>query len=200
MGTILIMPIDLNRDAENPCLPARWRSAYEETQELKTNAVYVVRDQSFGVKRKFILSEQGLDFGFERNHHYPSPIQISTNIDSFDSWLVDDWKAVTRLSKLEQDWNNYGSEPPLAIAIEQAKSALKILFGLNFRPTGIDPSVEGGVCLSFSDERLYADIEFFNNGKILAVTTENGMQPEVWELTPNDIFSTAIKLKNFLRK
>ena len=52
----------------------------------------------------------------------------------------------------------------------------------DFKPSSIDPSVEGGVCLSFQKDGRYGDIECFNSGEILAVTSTGGDDTTVWEI------------------
>ena len=74
-----------------------------------------------------------------------------------------DWAG---LSALEKDWNTYGSDQPSQEALAAARGAY---LGCVVKPRVV-PCVEGGVSLVWMHEDRYADIEFFNEGVIVAIT------------------------------
>jgi hypothetical protein len=89
-------------------------------------------------------------------------------------------KEIERLVDLLPDWNSYGADPPSATAAEAAISAVRHLDDMELVPDRIVPSAEGGIGIAFRNGLKYADIEFFNNGEILALTANNGERIEIW--------------------
>lgn len=93
---------------------------------------------------------------------------------------------------LERGWDSYGAEPPTNAAVENARRILRVLWeseaGARIR---LSPSVEGGVSIVFkaSDDR-YADLECFNDGEVLAITSDPGAEPIVWTV---DIAADALR-------
>src|SRR5262245_32797346 len=84
--------------------------------------------------------------------------------------------------RLQRGWDSYEAEPPSETAIDNARRVLAALWeeGAEAR-SRLSPSVEGGVTIAFtSPEGKYADIECFNDGEILAITSEGAAEPSVW--------------------
>ena len=104
--------------------------------------------------------------------------------------------------ELKQGWDSYDAEPPSEAALENARSILRHLWdrgGTN--QVNLAPSVEGGVGIIFSGPRSkYADIECFNDGEILAITSEDGAEPTVWPVDAEaESFRLAIdRISSFL--
>jgi hypothetical protein len=90
--------------------------------------------------------------------------------------------VVENLRTLPNGWDGDAAEAPNDTAIAHAHRVLDILKRLNFHPDRIAPSAEGGVTISFFVERRYGDIELFNTGEILAVTSDGSGNPHVWEV------------------
>lgn len=105
-----------------------------------------------------------------------------TVVEEPKEWLHDCVKQLNQLSKLKDDWDSYGAEAPNQWTINCAREVLKKLASEDFKPSNIDASVEGGVCLSFQSKSHYGDIECFNSGEVFAVTSKNGEDTEVWEI------------------
>jgi hypothetical protein len=106
---------------------------------------------------------------------------------------------VAHLSHLAANWDSYGAEPPNASSIQIARAIIKELSSIELEPTGIDPSVEGGVCISFREGRRYADLECFNNGCVLAVTSLGGADTKVWEIViPEGVRDALHTVHSFL--
>jgi hypothetical protein len=88
-----------------------------------------------------------------------------------------DWHAaatirVAELESLGPQWDGYHAEPPNIAAIQTASSALGILRELGIQPHRIDPSVEGGIIISFRRGGRYGDLECDNDGDVLALTSD----------------------------
>lgn len=86
---------------------------------------------------------------------------------------------------LRPGWDSYDAEPPTETAIDNARHILRVIWTSETAPPlrQISPSVEGGVALVFTGrDQKYADIECFNNGDILAITSDGITEPSVWSL------------------
>lgn len=123
-----------------------------------------------------------------------------TLIKGRSDWLMKAHKRLASLASLEDDWDSYGASPPTAASIETARYVLGRLALTDFRPSDIAPSAEGGVCLSFRQGNRYGDVECFNSGEVLAVTSLGGDQTDVWEVgdVDCDLSSTLERLRAFL--
>ena len=86
------------------------------------------------------------------------------------------------LRKLRVNWDSYGAEPPNAAAVSALRRILLQVSRVGLEPAKIAPSAEGGAAVCFVREGKYADVECFNNGDVLAVTSGDGRDPEVWEV------------------
>lgn len=111
------------------------------------------------------------------------------------------YKEVKELSGLSANWDGCHAESPNSTALNWTKEILEILVCLKFAPTKIIPSVENGVGISFVYNDKYADIECFNEGNILAVTSDRQGNIEVWEVeaTTLGMASTIEKIRVFLQ-
>lgn len=111
-------------------------------------------------------------------------------------------EQLKELSNLPTNWDSYDAEPPNDTALNWTKEILNILSKIGFFPTRITPSVENGVAISFIGNGKYADIECFNDGDILAVTSDGTGNPEVWEVEANTlgIKSAIEKIRVFLNR
>jgi hypothetical protein len=86
---------------------------------------------------------------------------------------------------LQQGWDSYDAAPPGDVAVDNARHVLRVLWTSETAPPlrQISPSVEGGVAFVFTGrDKKYADIECFNNGDILAITSDGSTEPSVWSL------------------
>ena len=117
-----------------------------------------------------------------------------TVVEEPKEWLHDFVKQLTQLSTLDDDWDSYGAEAPNQWAINCAREVLKNLSSEDLKPSSIDASVEGGVCLSFQTKSHYGDIECFNSGEVFAVISKNGEDTEVWKIQ-DPLFRIAPAIK-----
>ncbi len=96
-------------------------------------------------------------------------------------WIAACDQRLEELGKLEEGWNGYGAAAPNDLAISLAKSVLRRLAETGLPAPRVSPSAEEGICLSFRNANLYADIECFNSGEIVAATSDGRGQQNVWE-------------------
>jgi len=135
---------------------------------------------SFGVStRKW--REQSVDVRCGQGYQNSAwtPILL---FDISAEWLGPATRRLSELSKLEQNWDSYDAPAPNERSIKLSINALCVLADLDFKPSSIDPSAEGGVCLSFRNGGRYGDVEFFNCGEALAVTSTGQNDSNVWEV------------------
>lgn len=102
-------------------------------------------------------------------------------------WLQDALQSLSRLAALPPNWDSYGADPPNATAIALARIVLSAMSDIELKPSHLDASAESGVCLSFVQGSRYADIECFNSGEVLAVTSAGDGHPTVWEVPVTDV-------------
>ena len=121
--------------------------------------------------------------------------QGTVPLTAASSWLQDALEALARLAQLPHNWDSYGAEPPNETALAHARDVLDAMSEADLKPSHLDPSAENGVCLSFTQGSRYADIECFNSGEILAVTSSGDGKPIVWEVP-----ATAIDIKLAVRR
>lgn len=105
--------------------------------------------------------------------------------ESGSQWLGMQLQTVHRLQQLQPGWDGYDAEPPNSKAVGLARLVLIMLVESDAEPTRVDPSVEGGICISFIRGNRYGDIECFNTGELLAATSDGKSEPSVWTVTPD---------------
>ncbi len=110
------------------------------------------------------------------------------------------YEKLAELGHLRADWDSYGAQAPNQAAINIARGVVRALADADCAPTSIDPSAEGGICFSFDYRDRYSDIECFNSGEVLAVTSLGGDETNVWEVGGEDpnLASTLRRIRNFI--
>lgn len=116
--------------------------------------------------------------------------------------LIEQLKVIDHLQRLPRGWDGSAAERPNQHSVDRAQSILMHLFRLKFLPDKITPSVENGVGISFIQGDKYADIECFNTGEILAVTSDRQSPPQVWEVEdrPQAITAALRKIRDFISR
>lgn len=106
------------------------------------------------------------------------------------------------LAKLRDDWNSYGAPAPNGQATSLARMVLDHARGMSIYPHAVVPSTEGGVTLVFSRDSRYGDIECFNDGEILALTSAPPLEPNVWPVAVDsaDIQQALEHVSGFVEK
>ena len=107
-------------------------------------------------------------------------------LDQTDAWFAEAQDGLDSLRDIPEGWDSHGAEAPNDAAIANTRRVLDSLQRLGFRPDRIAPSAEGGIMLSFYVGKRYGDIELFNTGEILAVTSDGGGSPHVWEVAEDE--------------
>lgn len=117
-------------------------------------------------------------------------------------WLVAAFRKLAKLSTLRTNWDSYGADAPSIDAIASARRVLGVLLELDLEPTSVDPSAEGGICISFTTKNRYGDIECFNSRQILAVTSAVGDEPNVWRVESDDevLRGAVATIKSFIER
>jgi hypothetical protein len=77
----------------------------------------------------------------------------------------------------------------------EAKEALERFARTGLLPSKMVPSAEGGVGMIFTRADRYADVEFLNNGEVLAAQYRGDQEPDVWEAS--DVRATVRRLTDF---
>lgn len=116
-------------------------------------------------------------------------------------WLAASHQRLKELLELEEDWDSYGAPPPNRLAVSRAMRVLRVLNKEGLPAPCINPSAEEGVCMSFRAGCLYADMECFNSGEILAATSDGKGERRVWEVhsRESEIIKAARVIRTFLR-
>lgn len=116
-------------------------------------------------------------------------------------WLRTAIKKLDQFGRLPLNWDSYGAEPPNTVVRKRAEDALRVLYRLNSEPSRLAASAEGGITISFFQGKKYGDIEFFNSGEILALTSDRTGTPEVWAVTSDDVALANVleRIRDFVR-
>lgn len=122
-------------------------------------------------------------------------------LQEYDRRRSEQVAQLTSMRTMVAGWDSYDAEPPIDIAIDNALRVLRVIWTCDDPPQVemVVPSVEGGVGIVFSRRgERYSDIECFNSGEILAVTSTRGALPEVWSVSFGDIKRSLAKISSFL--
>lgn len=109
---------------------------------------------------------------------------------------------MTRLNSLINepvDWDGNGAESPNEVSVSNGRRVLGILNEMAFEPTGVAPSAEGGVGISFVRGNKYADIECFNSGELWAVVSDRVHTPDVWRVEVSTIRASLEKIREHVQ-
>ena len=104
-----------------------------------------------------------------------------------------------RCKGMDSGWDSYDAEPPSKKAINYAGTILDALKKIDFVPSCVCPSVEGGVGIAFVDGDAYADIECFNDGEMLVALAAKSKSPTIREINLSNLDSTIKKIREFLQ-
>ena len=91
----------------------------------------------------------------------------------------------SRLSRLQEGWNGYTAPAPTEKAILTAKSFVDTLLREKYDPKRLAPSAVGGVGITHrrGDRSVY--VEFYNDGRVLALFSDDVSEPEIKRIEPS---------------
>jgi len=115
-------------------------------------------------------------------------------------WLIETRRALADLG-LPPNWSEESVEAPGIRTSRLADCALRQLAEIGLRPDHMLPCIEGGVRFAFRRQGRYADIEFLNNGKVVATcSAAAGEAPRYWLVSPggSGFESTFSTIQDFL--
>lgn len=96
------------------------------------------------------------------------------------------------LAELRNNWDSYGAPPPSRPALRKAFEAMLATREI-LLPETVLPSVEGGVTLVYStDSRAYAELEFTNDGEVVAAFKRATERPKVWSVSGDRGIAAAV--------
>ncbi len=133
------------------------------------------------------------------------PWQASDHDDEFVSLLVTEWLAaasdplerrILSFKEWSKEWDIDNYIPPNDTAIIDALGALQALQRFAVVPEMINPTLEGSITFEFVRDTRYILLEFFNEGTIVYLDRAGDEEPEVREITLEDIASLAQELSN----
>ena len=105
-----------------------------------------------------------------------------------------------RLSRLREGWNGYAAPAPTEQAILMAKSFVDTLLREKYEPKRLVPSAVGGVGITHrhGDKNVY--VEFYNDGRVLALFSDDVSDPEIKRIEPSlKSFKTLIaEMRDYL--
>jgi hypothetical protein len=112
----------------------------------------------------------------------------------FDKWN----RNLDAMRQLQDGWNGYGAPAPSNAAIVIARSFLsnqRIA-----RPFRVAPSAAGGVGITHKRNKRRVYVEFYNNGEVCALFSDDSSAPEVETIKPYAIQfeQLAKRIREFL--
>jgi|GEM_PF-6689583 hypothetical protein len=122
---------------------------------------------------------------------------LSQNCDYFERHIF----SLEFLRTLEDNWDSYDAEAPNKNAFDKAQKTIDYLQMVNFPPTKIVPSVEGGLSLLFVRGEKYAEIECDNDGDVICGLSDRKNDPILWEIGVDiNLIGTIEKIREFFRR
>jgi hypothetical protein len=113
------------------------------------------------------------------------------------TYEINTWQQrLDQLNQLKQGWNGYDAPAPSHQAVTTAKEFLTQLVNVpgSIEPSRVAPSSVGGVGITCKkrDRRVY--IEFFNDGEVCVLFSDNTSEPQSERVEPvPSIFAGLIK-------
>lgn len=91
------------------------------------------------------------------------------------------YSKLKRIATEPSLWSS-DAERPSTSSLTWAQIILQRFAEINFPPTRVVASAEGGTAICFVENNKYADIESLNCGMILGVLSDRRNRPVVWEI------------------
>ena len=107
--------------------------------------------------------------------------------------IAEAWRRLDQTRNLLPGWDTYGAEPPNESARVLAADVLSGLDSASLPPSGIMPSAEGGIVISFVNGDHRAAFEAYNTNELVAAMYGGGAEPIVWQVVDTkDSLAAAI--------
>lgn len=123
---------------------------------------------------------------------------VATTVETrhFERWEAN----LDRMERLQEGWDGYRAPAPSKHAITLARSFLSTIKAFNPPPSRVAPSAVGGVGITFRNAGRETYVEFFNNGKIYALFSDQRYDPtnEPVKPYPNAFKGLMNKIREFL--
>jgi hypothetical protein len=103
------------------------------------------------------------------------------------------------LTNLRDNWDGEGTLKPTIKTITVAAKYLLNVSKLNFLPSRIIPSAEGGLGFIYLVNGKQADIEFLNSGEVLVGVYPIDSMTEVWDVSEVGLEESVAKIREFLQ-
>ncbi|MEQ9588018.1 MAG: hypothetical protein RJS97_08700 [Parvibaculaceae bacterium] len=124
----------------------------------------------------------------------------SISLSDKPDWLLSRLLELQKLRSMPAIWESTEADPPNDTALQHAAEVLDRFAAVDLEPNRISPSIEEGVCLSCRDGMLYADIECFNTGEIMAAMSDGNHPTVVTVLDAAAIRDTVEQIAAFIRR
>ena len=89
-----------------------------------------------------------------------------------------------QLSRLHDGWNGYDAPAPSEKAIRTAERFVDTLLREKYEPRRLAPSAVGGVGVTQRKGNRSVYVEFYNDGRVLALFSDDVSEPEVQRVEP----------------
>lgn len=178
---------------------ARTSKDFKVSIKLRETANYWIDEKGFKYKKTGYV---GYGVGT-----WPMYRILAESITTNEYLNISQKKFLPHIQKLidiaqNQATNSDIEEKASTTALHLANIVIEQLEKVEFAPSKIVESVEGGIAFCFVAGDKYADIECLNTGEILGVTTNRRDRPSVWEVQHNEseIARATERIREFIHE
>lgn len=118
----------------------------------------------------------------------PSGLEVQNGDTQGTAWDV----VFAKVAQLQAGWNGYHAPAPSERALLWARDFVKVLLRENFPPTRLAPSVVGGVATTHRRGQKKVYVEFYNDGRALAVFSDDVSEPVIQRVEPAEAAFTSL--------
>jgi len=94
-------------------------------------------------------------------------------------------QKLEQLERLNEGWNGYSAPAPSKKAVVTARGFLSNILSEKIEPSRLAPSAVGGVGITHKRNKKRVYVEFFNNGEICALFSDNESPPQSKRIDPS---------------
>jgi hypothetical protein len=95
------------------------------------------------------------------------------------------WESrFSQMRQLREGWNGYAAPAPTEKAILAAKSFVDTLVQEKYEPRRVAPSAVGGVAVTHRQGSKKVYVEFYNDGRVLALFSDDVSEPLTKRVEP----------------